>query len=292
VRAPKRPPNPPTPIIADPDRTTRRIEELRAYVQANVLGPTGFCCSHADQCRQSVRPGDRFYEGILSHVGRHYDLVIEGKEVRVVVVGQEAGHRPGSKLKPEHVTLEQRYRAVHDVSGIGRRYYAAPPYPGRNPHMRGTTSVLRLLFGGDLAPEWESEFLLAEGGEGFHIFDAFALVNVLLCSAHPPGSSAGSSTEVMQRNCLEHLMATLRILEPTILILQGRGVKAWLRPAIEAEEKLTPTLARLTIAGRTTLAARFSHPAAHGPLQWGARLDGAYLSDVVEPTVRTLWQHL
>jgi hypothetical protein len=277
-----------TSVSADADRTLARIAELRTYMDGNVLGPDGFCCSYAKVCRASIRPGHRFYEGILSHVGRHYDLVIGGKELRVVVVGQEAGHAPEPKFKPEHVSLEDRYRAVVDRHGTGRRYYAAGPYPARNPHMRGTTSALRVLFGLGLGDSWEQEFLLAEDGDGFHIFDAFALVNVLLCSAHPPGSSDGASTEVMRSNCLRHFRATVRILEPTVLIVQGKGVRSWLASAVEAEEHLSPTLSRTTIAGRSILAAQFSHPSARGNPPWGDRLDATYLTDVVAPTMREL----
>jgi hypothetical protein len=76
------------------------------------------------------------------------------------------------------------------------------------------------------------------------------------------------------------------------LILQGRGVQSWLVPAIQAETKLGPNVSRLTIAGRQTLAARFSHPSAHGALRWGDSLDAPYLVEVVEPTLRGVLDQL
>lgn len=173
-------------------------------------------------------------------------------------------------------------------TGIGRRYYATAPYRGRNPHMRGTTSALRVLFGKGLGSDWESEFLLADNGEGFHLFDAFALVNVLLCSAHPPRSAVGTSTEVMRRNCLTHFEATIKVLEPTVLILQGQGVQSWVAPAIRRAEEVGPFVSRVSIAGVRMLAVRFSHPSAHGKLRWGDRLDAPYLVDVVDPTLRQI----
>ena len=279
-------------VSSDPARTEARIQELRTYMDANVLGPERFCCPHVRECRGSIKKGHRFYEGILSHVGRHFDLSARGKPLRVVVVGQESGHKPTPVFKAEHVSLEERYRMIHDRTGIGRRYYAEAPHEARNPHMRGTTSALRVLFGKGLGREWESEFLLAADGQGFHIFDAFALVNVLLCSAHPPNSGVGASTELMRRNCLGHFQATIRILEPTVLILQGKGVQSWLIPAIDSEERLGPYVSRLTIADKRMLATRFSHPAAYGALRWGDRLDAPYLVDVVEPTLRALLDQL
>ncbi len=67
-------------------------------------------------------------------------------------------------------------------SGLDCRFKAGGDYQARNPHMRGTANVLRLLFGIPLGADHNSEFMMIEG-ERIHIFDAFALVNYLLCSA-------------------------------------------------------------------------------------------------------------
>jgi len=67
--------------------------------------------------------------------------------------------------------------------------------------MRGTTSALRTILGDGPGADHEGEFVHTVDGERFHVFDAFALVNVLLCSAGPP-ASMGRSTTTMRRNCL------------------------------------------------------------------------------------------
>ncbi|HEY5196501.1 MAG TPA: hypothetical protein VIJ51_05690 [Solirubrobacteraceae bacterium] len=267
---------------SDPQVTAARVEELRAYMEANVLSPSDdFICDHCPECRASIKDGDRFFEGQLSHVGRHYDMTVDGEPRRVVVVGQEYG------LDKPRVSLDERYEAIHDGSGLGRRYYSDGEHRGRNPHMRGTTSALRLAFGREPGADHEGEFLDTPADGPFHIFDAFALVNVLLCSAGPVGSSVGRSTRTMRQNCAEHFARTLQILEPTLLILQGKGVYEWLKPIIEQEETvITDHLAYATVAGLPVLMCMFSHPSARGPLRWGDSLDAPYLRDTVRPTLQ------
>ncbi|HEX9236314.1 MAG TPA: hypothetical protein VF972_08545 [Actinomycetota bacterium] len=267
-------------LRADPARTVERMVELRRYMDANVLGPGGFCCASLATCRGSIRAQDRFYEGQLSHVGRHYDLALDGRPLRIVVVGQEDG---GARTL---ISLDQRYEEIHDTSGMARRYYAEPSHPARNPHMRGTTSVLRVILGQGLGANWEEEFVQTLGGERFHVFDAFALVNALLCGAHPVGSAQGRSTKVMRRNCLRHFAATMQILEPTLMVLQGEGVQSWIGPVLGVMAERTENLGEAHVAGNRVLVCRFSHPSAHGVLRWGDRLDAPYLREVVEPTLR------
>ena len=266
--------------------TDRRIDALRTYMDANVLGPAGFCCASYDACRNSIREGDRFFEGQLSHVGHRYDLQLNQRPLRVVVVGQEYAVRAlGRGSKQGGVTLDERYAMVHDASGLSR-YYTDGAHRGRNPHMRGTTSALRVIFGKEPGADWDEEFIRTPEGDHFHIFDAFALINVLLCSAGPEGRSLGRSTKLMRSNCLRHFAASMEILEPTILVLQGHGVQRWIAPVLGSMQEHTPHLGEARLAGSRTLVCRFSHPAAHPPLGWGNRLDASYLREVVEPTLR------
>jgi hypothetical protein len=85
--------------------------------------------------------------------------------------------------------------------------------------MRGTTSALRIIFGKGIGTRYEDEYVRPLNGRPFHIFDGFALVNRLLCSAGPRESSQGRPTPTMFERCLEHFCATMWILEPTIVIL-------------------------------------------------------------------------
>lgn len=264
--------------------TRQRINRLRKYMEVNVMGPQGFCCSSEAACRGSIKPGYRFDEGTLPHVGHHYDLNVDGNPLRVVVVGRESGlHDPFGRGRHSSVSLEDRYEIIHGNSGLQSRYYADGIHGYRNPHMRGTTSALRVLFGKGLGVDWENEFM-ATDRERFHVFDAFALVNFLLCATGPEGTSQGKSSPTMRRRCLRHFEATLRVLEPTILVLQG--VRNWIAPLLGEQEVLDPHLSRIEVAGQSVLMCDFSHPSAHPPLRWGANLDAPYLVQVVEPTLR------
>jgi hypothetical protein len=274
-------------VDADPEKTAYRRAQLTAYMKAHVLAPTGFCCASFDVCRQSVRFGDRFYEGQLSHVGHRYDLFVDGRPVRIVIVGQEYGLASPSGAQAEWrcISLDDRHKMIVEGSGLSCRYYASDGRRARNPHMRGTTSALRVAFGKELGSDWDSEFITARHGGRFHLFDAFALVNVLLCSAGPPKSSRGRSTPTMRRNCLRHFRATLDVLEPTLVILQGVGVRDWLKPILEERRRLSPHLIDGRIGSSDCIVCEFTHPSAHGQNRWGDKLTSPYLSTVVEPTI-------
>jgi hypothetical protein len=219
-----------------------------------------------------------FREGTMSHVGRRFDLLRGDKPLRVVVVGQEAADRK--------VTLEDRYRQIHDGSGLESRYYADGEHPARNPHMRGTTSALRVIFEKGLGADYDREWVYPANGKPFHIFDGFALVNRLLCFAGPPNSRQGRATPTMVSNCGRHLTATLSILKPTILIPQGKGVTTWTNTILTPSRTFTPFLREAHLGQLRMLVCTFSHPSARGPMRWGDSLTAPYLTGVVEPTLR------
>ena len=276
-------PVPPS-IYVDLPRSRRRVHRLRANVEAKLLRSGGFICPHYSACESSVTAPHDFLPGTMSHVGRRYDLRLGDKPVRVVVVGQEA---PGEKL-----SIEQRYRAVHYVSGLEQRYYTDGEHHHRNPHMRGTTSALRLIFGKGLGSDGADEWIFPLNGRPFHIFDGFALVNRLLCFAGPPGTSQGRATKTMLGNCRTYLSKTLEILEPTILILQGKTAANWTETGLTQGRRFTPNLSEAALHDKRVLVCEFSHPSAREPLRWGANLDAPYLMDVVQPTLKSAVRRL
>lgn len=277
------------PVDIDPVATLRRRERLQDYVASNLLGARRFICGHTAACSKSRIEGDAFRPGVMSHVGERFDLRLGGKDLRVVVVGQESGlpSGPDARRLGSKVSLDDRYQQVRTESGLNSRYYADATYGARNPHMRGTTSALRIIFGHGLGSDDAGEWITPVHGNAFHIFDGFALVNRLLCSAGPEGGSQGRSTTTMRHNCLEHFEATLAILDPTIVVLQGALVAKSSTEALPVVRELSPYLYESKGAsGRRVTVCRLSHPAARGPLRWGDRLDSRYLNDVVVPTLR------
>lgn len=279
------------PISVDLGATRRRVRRLRRYVERGLLDQGEFLCPHFDACRASIAAGDQFREGTMSHVGRRFDLVRDGEPLRVVVVGQESGlsNDPWA-MWDRKVSLAARYQQVHDVSGLQKRYYASDGYPGRNPHMRGTTSALRVVFGRDPGIDHAGEWVQPLNGARFHLFDGFALVNRLLCSAGSVGTSQGRPTRTMFSNCAEHFAATIAILEPTLVIVQGSSVARWVNMVYEPERVVSPNLHEARVGELRTMVCTFSHPSARGAVRWGDQPDAEYIQQVVTPTLQRALQ--
>lgn len=276
-------------LHSDPAAGRARKNRLEAFFRAHVMTASTFVCSHYDECRSSHQ-GD-FFEGQLHHVGAHYELRANGQPFRIVVVGQEVGNGPA------RVSIARRTRAVAEDTGRNKRFFAEGPVPARNPHMRGTTSLLRLLMARDVGRDHESEWLTVSGKQRVHIFDAFALTNFLLCSAiaagqTDTGSKRGRSTRVMQQHCGEHFAATIRILEPTVVVSQGSSIRLWMGPLIEVVRQLSPNLERVRIAGHDLLLASFTHPSVPSAENWGTDDRRPYLLTVVAPTIRQMHHEL
>lgn len=82
----------PAPTISiDLTSTRRRTSRLRRYVRHTLLDGSAFICPHLGACRASTPASHQFREGIMSHVGRRFDLRLDDKQLRIVVVGQESG---------------------------------------------------------------------------------------------------------------------------------------------------------------------------------------------------------
>jgi uracil-DNA glycosylase len=165
--------------------------------------------------------------------------------------------------------------------------------------MKGCTSILRLLLGKSLGADYEGEFVELDG-EPTHLFDCFALVNFLLCSAVPAepigagsarGGRRGQSTPAMQRNCARHLTETLRILEPTIIVLQGRGVLRWMKSTFSAlSDDLVQTI---PINGSFSRVLSFTHPSTpNWARNWGNNHETPYLLEDVAPQVRQILMNM
>lgn len=279
----------PAAFASDPNRTAQRVRLLNAYFESAVLKGRQFLCNSFLECSASHR--GQFLEGQLHHVGRHFDLKENGVPLRIVVVGQEYGHGP------KHVSLTDRHDTILSF-GTERRFKAERRFSARNPHMRATTSLLRLLVGRAPGADYEGEFIPI-GKTSTHLFETFALVNFLLCSAIGAGRSGdpaspafrgggrGQATPTMWRNCARHFRAALEILDPTVVVLQGRSVERHLGPAFDGREAAHATLPveRLKVGQRSALLVRFSHPSAHPPNGWGTNAEQPYLLHTVAPAV-------
>ena len=261
-------------IRSFPGRTRERIRLLEDYVRAELLSAEGsFICSSYAECRAS-RAGFPFHQGQMNHVGRHYDLEVEGRAMRIAVLGQEYGQAR------DCVDLAGRSEMLAESAGAGFR--------GRNPHMKGVTSTLRLLLGRELGEGAKGERLL----DG-HIFDGCAQVNYLLCTAldkprskNAHGGGRGHSSPAMQRNCARHFLRTMEILEPTVIVVHGLALRRWMTNALPLPQEGS-TAEVLEIAGQQVDLLTFTHPSAGGHSGWwGTTPRTRYLLKTVAPAVR------
>ncbi len=271
-------------LASDVAATASRFAQLCDYLTQHVLDLEGsFVCASEEECRYSAlmvratgrcKPNRLFSVGQLSHVGHHYDLTQAGHALRILVIPMDTG---GTN---ERVTLENRREEIATS--------AALPYRSRNPHMRGTTHALRLAVGRELGEGRSGEMLDLTGeSTQVHLFDCYAMANIRLCSATESGKSESKGTPTMSRNCLRHLNATVKILEPTLCIIRSLQVASGIAPLIERRERITASLEWVHLAGIDTLLATFTHPSAQNVAQtWGRLTSAPYLWNVVQPTIR------
>lgn len=257
-------------IKSFPKVTQARLDSLDAYLRQEVM-TEDFICASYPVCKASADcAGLTFYEGQLHHVGSHYDLEIDGDPMRVVIVGQEYGH------KPPRVDLKARHEMILKSAAKG--------WSGRNPHMKGTTTLLRLLHQRIPGADEIGEQIFLDDGETVHLFEGFALINYLLCSAIVGNSTRGKATDFMIANCAQHLRKAVDILEPTLVILQGYGVRWWIAQAYRCPWQKEIVDEWLNFDGRQTRVLTFYHPAYQG-CPWGRSFQSQYLDQTIIPAI-------
>jgi len=266
-------------LTFDQECTAQRIASLDSFFNDYVMKGNRFICSSYPACKKSHN--GTFYKSQLHHVGSHYDAYIDNRAFRIMVVGQEYGH------EPSFVSLSARRQMVLNQTGLQKTFTQ------RNPHMRGTTSALRLLYGLPLRIDHNSEFL-RDNSERFHIYDAFALVNYLLCSAVDESEGKrGKATSVMKHACLRHFSKAVEILEPTVMIVQSKGFWDWISRAFDQVVPLSNELYLAHLGEKTTSVGVFAHPSTPDNLHnWGRNVNTPYLVNNVTPTLKKIRQSI
>lgn len=270
-------------ITAHPQETNQRTAALADYYSHYVLHQERFLCRHCAACKASYTNADgRYSEGQLNAPGTHYDLTVEGRPLRIVIVGQESG------TGREHTTMADRRAAIANTA-TEQRFVAEPGHSARTQHMKGITNVLRLLFDKGLGTDYTGEFVTLTDGSDVHLLHCFTLVNYLLCSAHSTKrSKRGESTATMRRNCNEHFRATLELLEPTVVIVEGKAMWPHVRRAFDRMEAVEEPIFRATIGINECFILSFTHPSAMHPHNWGVNAETPYLLETIVPAVARL----
>lgn len=262
-------------ITTDRNATARRVTRLAAYMSASVLDDEkAFRCSSFRSCKESAetKPGVRFFEGQLSHVGLHYDTTVDSAPFRVLIVPLDAGHE-----RSRVSLIERREEQV--------RVRIGESWSDRNPHMKGVVLALRLAFGGRVGIDSEGEWL-ETAGEPVHVFDAFAMANLTLCSAivpranSRPSGTTSKTTATMRCNCFAHLKSTISILQPNLIIGQGAPVRDTLREKFDLERQLADFVWIASLGGARFVWVPLKHPTRN----WRSP-KSAYLRDVVTPSI-------
>jgi hypothetical protein len=249
--------------VASGERKTR----LESYLSASVWNPNeGFVCKSATGCRSSAEKGGAsFYEAQGHMVGPCYDTRVDGNPHRVVVLPMETGE------PKQHRTVEQR---TQDVLDSGKLTFGQ-----RNQHMRGVTFALRLAFG--LPVDADTEHIQFTDGSSAHLFDAYAMTNLLLCSAVDHGTAKSRGTGIMRKSCSRHLRATLEILQPTLVISQGAGLDNTLFSALGVTRSVAANVADCDLDGHRFVWVSLRHPSRGN---WSS-LKCTYLHEVVVPAI-------
>ena len=247
--------------------SVQRKARLESYLAASVWNPReGFICKSATACRSSAEKGGAsFYEAQSHMIGGCYDTQVDGTPHRVVVLPMETGE------PKEHRTVEQR---TQDVLDSGKLTFGQ-----RNQHMRGVTFALRLAFGLPVDADFEQvEFA---DGSSTHLFDAYAMTNLLLCSAVDHGTAKSRATGTMRKSCSRHLRATLGILQPTLVISQGAGLDSTLFSVLGVTRSVAANVAACDLDGNRFAWVSLRHPSRGN---WSS-LKCAYLHDTVVPAI-------
>ena len=154
----------------------------------------------------------------------------------------------------------------------------------RNPHMRGVTLALQLVFG---LPAGGSEWLTLANGEQVHLFGAYAMTNLLMCSSVAKKDSQSSkSTATMRQSCALHLARTVDILEPTLVISQGWGLVDTLWEAFGVTRQVDLELGQCYLTYCDLDGHPFVWLALYHPTRFWSSSNQTYFKETVSPAIK------
>jgi len=280
------PPMPAAAYRVNRAQSLRRAVRLQSYLTEKVWNPAtskswkSFCCEFKTGCRDSAtQRGAAFLEAQGHAVGPYYDLsTLVGVPHRVLIVPMEVG---GGRDKvtgeePKFADVEGRTAGVHRSSLLA--------FSERNAHMQGVTLALQLAFG---LPVGGPERLSLANGGSVHVFDAFAMTNLLMCSSVAKEDSQSSkSTATMRKSCATHLVETVGILQPTLVISQGWGLVDTLRDALGVTHTVDLGLEKCYLSYCDLDGQRFVWLALYHPTRFWSSPNQTYFKETVAPAMK------
>jgi len=116
--------------VTDPDASRGFERDLRAVLNATLLGSAGFCCASERSCRASAgQRGFGFAAAQLPYLGERYATVSDGIPYRVMVVSMQVGEAE------EFIDIERRREQV--VVRIPQTPGQQSPHARRDPRTAG-----------------------------------------------------------------------------------------------------------------------------------------------------------
>jgi len=260
------------------DGAQRRLA-LETYIEANlVTASKQFVCSSCTAICIPSTAGKEFIAGEMPHFGDYFSLRTDhGAPVRVVVMGQERGvprerdERVGAR-GASAVTVAERTKYVE---GFRPRGVRKP-----NSHINGTVFGLAAVFGNT----GDEEYIIVDG-QRVHVLDAFVLTNSTLCSAVDKSTGRAKASPQMKDACVRHARATLEILDPTVLIVQGGAARAAVEAALGCTLRNEQPIALRPDGAATAIL--LPHPTSQGATNWSGS-GRTYFSRTVVPLLRQL----
>jgi len=265
----------------------RRAHKLQSYLTKQVWDPStrrawpDFICACKEDCKASAAKRSASFHAAQGHaVGDCYDLrTADDVQFRVLIVPMEAG---GGKT---YFSVEGRTEKVRES---GRLLFQK-----RNAHMKGVTLAMRLALGlpyqdqnGKPLVDHDSEWVTFADGKGAHLFDCFAMTNLLLCSAVlKRGSQKSLAPQVMRDNCAHHLVETIGILKPTLVISQGWGLVPTLQTNFGNVLPIKNNIDRCVLADCDLDGNRFVWVGLWHPTRFWSTINQRYFKETAVPAI-------
>ena len=185
---------------ADLEKTKKRYNELLKLYNEEGLNADNFFCNKYNDCHNSLCDKNvvKQFSGGTAALMPFYDIYLNKKPIRVLIVGKENGYMKNKPFKTSSNFDENILNVLNCIE-----------WKNKNNHIKGTLMTLQRIYG------VESEYIYA----------SYTLTNLLRCAFQNTEKHENLSdvndTSKMRDNCFEYLIKEIKILEPTLIILQG-----------------------------------------------------------------------
>ena len=183
----------------DKIKTEKRKSKLRKMYQEFYCSSDNKC-KHYEECARGMYTENGYDSSYAAKVADNYDIKIDGKDTRIVIIGKECPNKNDSLCTPAKLA---------DFTGKDTL----------NAHYRETFKMLKKLL------NYNPPDTRPYRNQNDRILEAFALTNIYRCAfKEKPDQRQGiKNNDTQTKNCLKILKEELNILEPTVLVFQAEA---------------------------------------------------------------------